>query len=186
MKEIRISVPEGVSEFSVQVNKDGIATVLYDTPVKEWEPEDGDILTEMMSGNVVIYAGTTHSGAIISYTGYNEMSKLTTSKGTGWGHTKDFRPATEEEKQGLFKVLAGVGLRWNAKKKELENIPRWKAEKGRSYFCIQGNLSILENTEEDDVYDNGYYKIGNYFKTWEAAEKAAEQIREIFKNSEAE
>lgn len=111
MKEIRISVPEGVSKFSVQVNKDGIATVLYDTPVKEWEPEDGDILTEMMSGNVVIYAGTTHGGAIISYAGYNEMSKLTTSKGTGWGHTKDFRPATEEEKQGLFKVLAGVGLR---------------------------------------------------------------------------
>lgn len=35
MKEIRISVPEGVSEFSVQVNKDGIATVLYDTPVKK-------------------------------------------------------------------------------------------------------------------------------------------------------
>lgn len=31
-----------------------------------------------------------------------------------------------------------------------------------------------------------YYKSGNYFKTEEAAEKVAEQIREIFKNSKAE
>lgn len=30
------------------------------------------------------------------------------------------------------------------------------------------------------------YKQGNYFRTREAAERVAEQIREIFKNSKAE
>lgn len=105
MKEIRISVPEGVSEFSVQVNKDGMATVLYDTPI----------------GNV----------------------------------------QTPED-------------------------IRWRAGKGGKYFCIMGNLNILECTEEDDGNDYIYHKIGNYFKTKEAAVKAAEQIHKVFKESKAE
>lgn len=105
MKEIRISVPEGVSEFSVQVNKDGIATVLYDVPIEDKQE-----------------AGNT----------------------------------------------------------------RWRAPIGEKYFCIMGNLSILAHTEEYDRDDYALNQIGNYFKTWEAAVKAAEQIREIFKNSEAE
>ena len=102
MKEIKISVPEDVSEFSVQVNKDGIATVLYDIPLEN----------EQKAGNT-----------------------------------------------------------------------RWRAGKSGKYFCIIGKLNILECTEEEDGNDNTYYKIGNYFKTKEAAKKAAEQIREIFKNS---
>ena len=102
MKEIRISVPEGVSEFSVQVNKDGIATVLYDVQI----------------GNV----------------------------------------QTPED-------------------------IRWRASIGGKYFCIMGNLRIWEYTEEGGIEDYALHQIGNYFKTKEAAKKAAEQIREIFKNS---
>ena len=34
--------------------------------------------------------------------------------------------------------------------------------------------------------DNDFYNAGNYFRTREAAEKVAEKIREIFKNSKAE
>lgn len=105
MKEIRISVSEGVSEFSVQVNKDGMATVLYDVPIENVQmPED----------------------------------------------------------------------------------IRWRAQIGGSYFCIMGNLGILKYTEEDDRDDWALHQIGNYFKTKGAAEKVAEQIREIFKNSKAE
>ena len=37
-----------------------------------------------------------------------------------------------------------------------------------------------------DGIDNSFYTSGNYFKTREAAEKAAKQLREIFKNSKAE
>lgn len=186
MKEIRISVPEGVSEFSVQVNKDGIATVLYDTPVKEWEPEDGEIVSGFSSGNIVIYAGTTDFGAIISYAGCNRKGGLTTEKCIGWGYTSEYRLATEEEKERLFGALAEKGLQWNVEKKELENIPRWRAKNGETYFCVLSDLTIKQNRECDDLSDDALYRECNYFKTNKAAEKAAKEIREIFKNSKSE
>lgn len=34
--------------------------------------------------------------------------------------------------------------------------------------------------------DNVRYKLGNYFRTKEAAKKVADEIKEIFKNSKAE
>lgn len=83
MKEIRISVPEGVSEFSVQVNKDGIATVLYDTPVKEWDPEDGDIVANHKDGTICIYAGTNISRGIVSYAGLGCYGFCQPRKDTG-------------------------------------------------------------------------------------------------------
>lgn len=186
MKEIRISVPEGVSEFSVQVNKDGIATVLYDTPVKEWEPEDGEIVSGFSSGNIVIYAGTTDFGAIISYAGCNRKGGLTMEKCIGWGYTSEYRPASEEEKKRIFDELARVSLRWNAKKKKLENISRWRAKNGDTYFCVLSDLTIKQNRECDDLSDDALYRECNYFKTNKAAEKAAKEIREIFKNSKSE
>lgn len=45
---------------------------------------------------------------------------------------------------------------------------------------------IWEYTEEGGIDDYALHQIGNYFKTKEAAEKVAEQIRKIFKNSKAE
>lgn len=39
---------------------------------------------------------------------------------------------------------------------------------------------------EAGTLDDKRYNSGNYFKTEKAAEKVAEQIREIFKNSKAE
>ena len=44
----------------------------------------------------------------------------------------------------------------------------------------------MSRTEEKYAsYDKWLYDFGNYFRTREAAEKVAEQIREIFKNSKA-
>lgn len=186
MKEIRISIPEGVSEFSVQVNKDGVATVLYDVPVKKWEPEDGEILTNPKFGTICIYAGTNISGSIVSYAGLGCYGFLTTKKDSGWGYISEYRLATEEEKERLFGALAEKGLQWNAEKKELENIPRWRAVKNNKYYYVDNRFNIVLTCEILAHLDDNRYTSGNYFKTREAAEKVAEQIREIFKNSKAE
>ena len=104
------------------------------------------------------------------------------------GHTSMFdeiRPATEEEKKLLIEKLAEVGKRWNEEKKCLENV-RWRAKKGKLYRWVSADGYVKESTDEHGECDNCYYKSGNYFKTEEAAEKVAEQIRNIFKNSKAE
>ena len=94
-------------------------------------------------------------------------------------------PATEEEKKLLIEKLAEVGKRWNEEKKCLENV-RWRAKKGCSYYYINPELYIDIEHDVLASIDDKYYNMGNYFKTEEAAEKTAEQIRNIFKNSKSE
>lgn len=104
-------------------------------------PKDGDILANEIC--VVIYAGTTESGAIISYTGLGYTSyHLTTEKKTGWGDTDDFRPATDEEKQQLFDALAKNGKRWNAEKKVVEDIPK-------PYEFKKGEPVLVKNYKDE-------------------------------------
>lgn len=94
------------------------------------------------------------------------------------------RPATEEEKQFLFNALAKEGYRWNAEKKELERIPRWRSLS--NYYYVGSELEVCVAYDSANRYDCARYGICNYFKTSEAAKRVAEQIREIFKNSKVE
>ena len=98
------------------------------------------------------------------------------------------RPANEKEKKLLFDKLAEEGKRWNEEKKCLENV-RWRAKDGEPYsYLLIGDTDILVTTTTDTrMYkDDERFNSGNYFKTVEAAEKVAEQIRKIFKNSKTE
>ena len=101
--------------------------------------------------------------------------------------TNLFRPATDSEKQLLFDVLDKEGKMWDAQKKAVVDLPRWRAEKDCRYYYIK-NCDATVHSGDDNRFevDNNLYKSGNYFKTEEAAERVAEQIREIFKNSKAE
>ena len=94
--------------------------------------------------------------------------------------------ATEAEKQRLFDALAKQGKRWNAEKKCIEDLPRWRASYNQTYFHISSKCSIIDEKECGAFVDEGRYYVGNYFRTREAAEKVAGQIRDIFKNSKAE
>ena len=100
----------------------------------------------------------------------------------------DHRPATNEEKPRLFDAMAKECKRWNAEKKVVEDM-RWRAMSGgKYYYLIFGNsdYGISKTADIRTRSDNSRYLSGNYFKTREAAEKVAEQIREIFKTSKAE
>lgn len=98
---------------------------------------------------------------------------------------RSIRPATEEEKKLLIDKLAEAGKKWNPDTKQIEDV-RWRAEKGEVYFHLVENKEVVKQTDMRLACDDRRYENGNYFKTREAAQKAADQIREIFRNSKAE
>lgn len=91
-----------------------------------------------------------------------------------------------EENQLLFDALAKEGKRWNAEKKCIEDLPRWRAKANETYYFIGIDVEVKDYIEYGYSVDDACYSAGNYFKTREAAERVASQIREIFKNSKAE
>lgn len=93
-------------------------------------------------------------------------------------------PASESEKQELFDKLKKVGKRWNPDTKKIEDI-RWRANVGQKYWYVD-NTTIYEDTELIASDDDERHKRNNYFRTREAAQKVADQIKEIFKNSKPE
>lgn len=96
------------------------------------------------------------------------------------------RKASESEKQELFDKLKEAGKRWNPETKQIEDI-RWRAEKMKEYYCIEEyNNEVLLVYDLYVRTDNKRYEAGNYFRTREAAQKVADQIKEIFKNSKPE
>ena len=84
-------------------------------------------------------------------------------------------------------ILAKKGKMWDAQKKAVVDLPRWRAERDCRYYYIK-NCDATIHPGDDNRFevDNNLYESGNYFKTKEAAEIVAEQIREVFKNSKVE
>lgn len=195
MKEIRLSIPEGCKAVTVKV--DGGKVVTEFEPKEEvWLPKDGDFYA-VDNGNgtssISIYNGNyipNFENLVPFYCGVDRYGTLrinVPNKGFGFGHYYEIRPATEAEKQRLLDALAKEGYRWNPDKKELEKLSRWRTKKGEEYFFIsEGALEVYSENEDFDEVDDARHESGNYFKTEEAAERVASQIREIFKNSKAE
>ena len=94
-------------------------------------------------------------------------------------------PATEAEKKLLIDKLAEEGKRWNPETKTIEDA-RYRANRFGTYYYVQCDTNVTDSLESNTLFDDLCYKACNYFKTREAAEKTAEQLREIFKNSKAE
>ena len=160
---------------------------------EKWEPKDGDFIAYSFN-KPNLNIGIFREQCAPFPGGYNlHKDYITIGGDTGellWGNgtfTHDYmRPATDSEKRRLFDALAKVGKRWNAKEKRVEDLPRWRAEKGERYYYVSTDFTIDDFIEDGDRTDNTNYEDGNYFKTREAAEKVACQIWEIFKESKAE
>lgn len=192
MKEIRLSIPEGCKAVTVKVDGCKVTTE-FEPKEEKWQPKDGDIIVYKfgISKNSIgifrEYCGESEEGFPLhkDYVALGGDTKyLFFNSGT---YIHDYiRPATEAEKQLLLDVLAKEGYRWNAEKKEVERLPRWRALHGENYYVIGSTLTIDCQAEIGHSVDDRRYSVGNYFKTEEAAERVANQIREIFKNSKAE
>ena len=95
-----------------------------DIKVERPKFKNGDFV-KSTKGNICIYHSTNDRGGIISYAGTAEHH-ITFKTDNGWGHTKDFRLATESEKQELLNDLKENGKRWNEEKLCIEGIPKFK------------------------------------------------------------
>lgn len=189
-QKLKIQVPDGCSAKIEQ--QDGFLVVVFEPKKEEkWMPKDGDIYT-LPSGGIGIYNShyELRLGVIPCYCclcadGVLEILNPGEHRGFGNFYEK-LRPATDSEKQRLFDALAREGKRWNPETKQIEDLPRWRAKKGGKYYFVGDCLDVDFNSEDFDEYDDSYYAAGNYFKTEESASRAAEKIRKILKESEAE
>ena len=175
-QKFKIQVPEGCT---AKIEQQGNCIVVV-VEQKKWNPKDGDIIS----------FGTCGTGIFKKYDSIGHEEYVTYVDDlffneTGWLND-NVRPATDAEKQRLFDTLAKKGKRWNPETKQIDDLPRWRAKKGEKYYFVSDCLDVDFNSEDSDEYDDSYYEAGNYFKTEEAAERAAEKIRKILKESEAE
>ena len=186
-QNFKIAVPEGCTTRIEQQN--GFLVVTFEP--KRYEPKDGDVYVTNDDGIGIYNSNRKHpEGVIPCYLGLTKEGVLniwTEQYTWGFGREDTMRPATEEEKQRLFDALAKKGKRWNAEEKRIEDLPRWRACCGADYYYYINQIGGIRADNEARVEcDDIRYEFGNYFKTSEAAEKVAKQIREIFKNSKAE
>ena len=185
-QNFKIAVPEGCTAEIKQ--EKGFLIVTFEPD--KWEPKDGDVYVTNDDGIGIYNANRDHpEGVIPCYLGLTKDGVLniwTEQYTWGFGREDTMRPATEEEKQRLFDALAKKGKRWNAEEKRIEDLPRWRALYGDNYYSIGSMLTVDPQTEIGFSTDDKHYYAGNYFKTREAAERAAEKIRKILKESKAE
>ena len=190
-KAYKIQLPRNKEAQNIKTNiKDGTIEVSVELNEK-WEPRDGEIYyTNTDYAEYIFIAKKILSDHIATDIILRDKEYL--SVGFDFDVFKEktnlFRPATDSEKQLLFDTLAKEGKMWDAQKKQVVDLPRWRADKNEYYFFIYWNPSpkVTRATDIRLDCDNRHYNMCNYFKTREAAERVAEQIREIFKNSKAE
>ena len=185
-QNFKIAVPDGCAASIKQ--EEGFIIVSFE--LKKWEPKDGDIYATG-HGSVAIYNANYEPprSLVPYYCGITFKGILDINepgKNFGFGYIDEIRPATVAEKRRLFDALAKEGKRWNAEEKRVEDLPRWRALYNENYYVIGSELEVDCQNEIGHVVDDNRYNAGNYFKTREAAERVAEQIREIFKESKAE
>ena len=176
-QNIRTNIKDGTIEVEVELNE-------------KWELKDGEIYyTNTDYAEYIFITKKILSDHIATDIILRDKEYL--SVGFDFDVFKEktnlFRPATDSEKQLLFDALAKEGKMWDAQKKAVVDLPRWRAERDCRYYYIK-NCDATIHPGDDNRFevDNNLYESGNYFKTKEAAERVAEQIREIFKNSKAE
>lgn len=179
-------LPKGMEVKSTNVRvKNG--EVIVDVEFKDkFEPKDGDFCISD-KGYLFIFKNeftSSHFERCAScYYGIDANGNLD----YGLNYTiEDGRHATPEEKSAFLKRLEKeCHKRWNAEKKCLEDT-RWRAAVFEEFCYVDSHGDVCHRTDDLDDCSNNFYDIGNYFRTEEAAQKVADQIKDIFKNSKAE
>lgn len=185
-KTYKIMLPRNREAQNIRTNiKDG--TIEVEVELKEkWEPRDGEICyccTKDAGWQFIIIYGDTRRPSALKAVKFG--SKWEYSSHSTWKYDL-IRPAIDSEKQLLFDALAKEGRMWDAQKKAVVDLPRWRAEKGEPYFFVDPCWEVSCDIDDRTSPHDSLYFGGNYFKTEEAAWKTIEKIREIFKNSKAE
>lgn len=153
---------------------------------EKFEPKDGGFLVSSY-GKVFIYSEKPSRDELVysSYCAVNRIDDIETVFSDNWTKKEGCRFATKQEKSSFLERLEKeCHKRWNPETKQLEDI-RWRANLGETYWYIT-ETCVFDDKELASSDDDIRYKNNNYFRTREAAQKVADQIKEIFKNSKAE
>lgn len=182
----RLPKNEEVKNTNVRVeNGELIVEVEFED---KFEPKDGDFCVTK-NGCIFIYNSNykLRSNALLGYyVGIDCYNDITINEDDRFGFSDVVRRATEKEKSSFLERLEKeCHKRWNPETKKLEDT-RWRAGMHGPYYYIIGFDNIVGTTDARIACDDDRYATNNYFKTREAAEKVADQIKEIFKNSKAE
>lgn len=62
----------------------------------------------------------------------------------------------------------------------------WRARQGKSFFFIDSDGVVERRTDAHCSYDTSLYKVGNYFKTKDEAEKALKALKKFWKEYRSE
>ena len=193
-KDFNIVLPEGVKITDIQstISENGTVATITMCLKEEYVPKNGDFVR--IVGNIQDYIAIYNTSKESDT--WQKQSKLFFYALLGktndklvindWIFSREVFPATTNEIRKLEEALAKKGKKWNAEKKCIEDLPRWRADLNEAYFFITANCNIMETKDYNCYLDGERYKAGNYFKTMGAAEKVAEKIQDIFQNSKVE
>lgn len=170
----RITIPEGCR---AQINGN---EVVIEKEEKSEDFKRGDILVSLSNEIILVDEYDFKGGHLYSFVHVDRCGQLSKEPYFQWNEWHDWRLATEEEKQLLFDKMKEQGLRWNAEEKRVENI-RWRAKKGKEYYYVGNQGSVMIDIEGDYCIDEKRHKSGNYFRTKEQAEEAAKRMEEVLR-----
>ena len=181
-KTVTVNMPNDLDVSTVEY--DGNITInVNHKEVEEPKLKNGDIIyskTYTGYSYIAIYKGPASNESLISY--HIMLSGNDYIIFDGICSADNFRLATKEEKEKLFKELANQKqLRWNAEEFKFEPIS-WRAEHGEMYWHITGLGTIISSIEYFDPMDNILYNLRNYFQTEELAKQALPELKEFYKN----
>lgn len=196
-KKVNIILPKGKEAKNVQFKvEDGKIEVIYDLEDK-FEPKFGDIvrveshsLAFERDYTICIYPnrneqyGQCYIEDFFDIANIDMSGRLCFSCGNVPVGRLNIVRASESEKQELFDKLAEVGKRWNPETKQIEDI-RWTPKDDEIYYYVE-SWGDIGCSRKQPIIDEIRIVINNCFKTEEAAQKVANSIKEIFKNSKAE
>lgn len=187
-KKVNIRLPKGKEAKNVQFNViDGKIEVSYDLKEK-FNPKYGDFI---ISENGLIFIFDEDVETSYKYPcakGYIGESRENNKIYAALTYSlRNARYATKEEKSAFLERLEKeYGKIWNAETKTLEDI-RWIPYHNQEYWYINEDfVPIWDKFSNKNTDHISRIKSNNCFKTEEAAQKVADQIKEIFKNSKAE
>ena len=127
-----------------------------DLLLSKFEFEDGDIVIRenTLPGSFILpYRGTNKSGGILTEFYFDYIAGILHTPNTidrGCGKTKEYRLASEDEKQRFFKALKADGKYWNSEKKRIENI--------QCKYELKPFDKVLGRDNDNDFWDIDVFK----------------------------
>ena len=183
-KTYRFTLPQNKEASIANFRVERGEVIIYVKLEYKLHPKDGDFLAD--KDGCVFICSRPFSDCYGCYAGSYCDGTIHAESEVTWVKKAGCRYATPEEKSDfLARLEKECHKRWNPETKQLEDI-RWRAKMRERYYFVTSACDVASYEESNLGCDNVYYNLGNYYRNVEAAQKVAEQIKDIFKNSKAE